>query len=354
MTKKMIKGRAIPTLLGVLLCVGVLTGTAFAYVEEDANAGADAATMEGSSLSLTLAGEEVTTTTESVRTGTVTNTEGAKLNVRSGAGMEYDVIGQLGPGDTVEVTGEDGDWYQVKYSDTTGYVSNEFLTVTDSSTTENVSLNLDEDTITALMSLFLQSTDTSSSKESEALTPDGNLTLVDDIGTDTTSGKQFITLATKSGNVFYLIIDRDDEGNENVHFLNLVDERDLLYLMDEDEAEEYQSETEEPEATESTEPEESTTDPETETEPEPEETEQKSTNLLPIAVLLLVLLAGGGAFLYKQMQKKKQTEQERPDPDADYLDSDEEDTIDLPELAEEDPVEDYWDEKDEYSDDEPV
>ena len=47
---------------------------------------------------------------------------------------------------------------------------------------------------------------------SDALTPDGNLTLIDDIGSSTRVGKQFITLESKNGNTFYLIIDRDDEG----------------------------------------------------------------------------------------------------------------------------------------------
>ena len=50
------------------------------------------------------------------------------------------------------------------------------------------------------------------------MTPDGNLSLIDDIGSPTASGKQFITVETKNGNVFYLIIDRDDEGEETVHF----------------------------------------------------------------------------------------------------------------------------------------
>ena len=70
---------------------------------------------------------------------------------------------------------------------------------------------------------------------SDALTPDGNLTLIDDIGSSTKAGKQFITLESKNGNVFYMIIDRDDEGEETVHFLNQVDEADLMALTGEEE-----------------------------------------------------------------------------------------------------------------------
>ena len=46
---------------------------------------------------------------------------------------------------------------------------------------------------------------------SGALTPEGNLTLVDDYHTDYSdgSGQQFITLVSKSGATFYLVIDRN-------------------------------------------------------------------------------------------------------------------------------------------------
>lgn len=73
------------------------------------------------------------------------------------------------------------------------------------------------------------------------LTPDGNMSLVDDIFQDESynegeqrviQSKQFITVQTKSGNSFYIIIDRSKDG-ENVYFLNLVDESDLLSLMEE-------------------------------------------------------------------------------------------------------------------------
>ena len=58
------------------------------------------------------------------------------------------------------------------------------------------------------------------------------------------SGQQFITLVSKSGATFYLVIDRNAKGQQTVHFMNLVDEADLLTLMEEDAADAYTAEKE--------------------------------------------------------------------------------------------------------------
>ena len=81
---------------------------------------------------------------------------------------------------------------------------------------------------------------------SGALTPEGNLTLVDDYHTSYSdgSGQQFITLVSKSGSTFYLVIDRNAKGQQTVHFMNLVDESDLLALMEEEDADAYTAEKE--------------------------------------------------------------------------------------------------------------
>lgn len=168
-------------------------------------------------------------------------------------------------------------------------------------------------------------TDTKSTEETgNALIPDGNLTLVDDVGETSGTGKQFVTLVTKSGNYFYLIIDRDDEGNNTVHFLNQVDEADLFSLMEDEEAQKLQAELAEKEQQTEVEPE--VTNPEVEKEPVEE---KKETNMLPAIGTLVILIGGAGVFAFMKLKEKKKAEEAaKPDPDADYNDDMEYDFMD--------------------------
>lgn len=152
-------------------------------------------------------------------------------------------------------------------------------------------------------------------EDSPALTPEGNAALVDDFG----GNKQLITVTTKAGNYFYILIDRANEDKETaVHFLNQVDEADQMALMEDSQATEEQPAT--CTCTEKCVAGAVNTDcpvcatnmssctgkePEPET-PEPEEPEQKATGLNPALLLaVLALMGGGGAFAYFKFIKNK-------------------------------------------------
>ncbi|WP_395815246.1 DUF4366 domain-containing protein [Clostridium sp. C45] len=157
-------------------------------------------------------------------------------------------------------------------------------------------------------------------KPENALTPEGNLTLVDDVDPSSSTGKQFVTLVSKNGNYFYLIIDRDDKGNSTVHFLNQVDEADLMSLMEKDDVDKLQAELEKEKEPAPTEP------VEEKVEIIEKHEEPETINLFPI-VLLAVVIIGGGVFAFIKFKQKKKAEETKPDPDADYVDDeyDEED-----------------------------
>ena len=164
-------------------------------------------------------------------------------------------------------------------------------------------------------------------EETGALTPEGNLTLVDDYHTNYSdgSGQQFITLVSKSGNTFYLVIDRNAKGQQTVHFMNLVDESDLLSLMEEEDADAYTTEKEA-----AAQAEQERKQAEEDAKKAAEEaaasgTEQTGGNKVTkyaatfLGVLALVgLAAGGGIYTFMKQKQKKQAEKEALDPDANY------------------------------------
>lgn len=272
---------------------------------------------------------------------TVNNKVRSYLNLHSGSGTEYEIIGHLLPGEKVQVISEDGDWYQVVIPERTGYVYKDYV---DMLKKEEESGTIDEEFLAMLLYLMMSSMNQTGN--SLPLTPDGNLTLVDDIGSSTGAGQQFITMVTKSGNYFYLIIDRNDKGEENVHLLNMVDEADLFALMDEEQVKAFQTaqdaanaEEKEPAVT-SPVPDE---DAESENQ-EPQVTEKKSVNMLPIVGVIAGLIACGGGYFMMQTKKKKASEK-RPDPDADYTEDDEEE-YEIPEDDNDEDEIEYLDEED--------
>ena len=161
---------------------------------------------------------------------------------------------------------------------------------------------------------------------SGALTPEGNLTLVDDYHTNYSdgSGQQFITLVSKSGNTFYLVIDRNTKGQQTVHFMNLVDEADLLALMEEEDADAYiaekeaaaQAEQDKLKAEEAKKAAEEAAASGTEQTKENKVTKIASGFLG--VVVLIALAAGGGFYAFAKRKQKKQAEKEALDPDANY------------------------------------
>ena len=162
---------------------------------------------------------------------------------------------------------------------------------------------------------------------SGALTPKGNLTLVDDYHTNYSdgSGQQFITLVSKSGATFYLVIDRNSKGAQTVHFMNLVDEADLLALMEEEAADAYTAEKEaaaqaeldrlkaEEKAKKAAE-EAAASGTET---PKENKVTKIASGFLG-AVVLIALAAGGIFYVFAKQKQKKQAEKEALDPDANY------------------------------------
>lgn len=182
---------------------------------------------------------------------------------------------------------------------------------------------------------------------SNELTPNGNMSLIDDflqMGGYITSGKedeeikskQFLTVTSKSGNTFYIVIDRDGD-KENVYLLNLVDEADLMALINDGEVEvatcSCKDKCKDGKVNTDCElckvnlaqcaVEEQTTEPVTEdttsTEDEPDKKESNGKG--GIILLVVVALAGGGFALYyfkfKKGGKPAPTVSE-PDADGDF------------------------------------
>ena len=154
-------------------------------------------------------------------------------------------------------------------------------------------------------------------EDNRTLTPKGNADLLDDVSDS--EDLQFITVTARDGNVFYFVIDHAAE-NENVYFLNVVDESDLEALAEENKKETEKIPVVEPEPAEP--------EPKETEEPEKEpEKESANTGFVGI-ILLLVGAIGVGAYYYKVVLPKKKLEQADDLEDFEFDEYDEDDTED--------------------------
>ena len=366
-------------LMLAVLCMASFSVTAFAYEDVELATASDAETAadaeedieipysciidEDGNLVITIG--VVTDPAELETVGTVV-TGGSCLNVRTGAGMDYEIIDWLSPGEEVKVIGSEGNWYEVIVPEKKGYVHGYYLELFEKAGQNS---EIDLTMLMYLMGLMFGSLENAGGETIEngkppfAFTPDGNLTLIDDflqIEAPTTEDsvrieKQFITVQSKNGNTFYIVIDRNGE-TENVYFLNLVDEADLMALMEDE-----NGETAAPAC--------SCTDKcvvgaintsceicrsnmsecagkETVIEAQPTEpakepaAEKKSANFLLILVLLIAGAAGGAVYWFKFRKPKTKASGNSDLDDYDFGEDDEENELDDADLMEETESED--------------
>ena len=152
----------------------------------------------------------------------------------------------------------------------------------------------DIDALYALLAQLAGGTGTSEPTEGKPFSMGGNMKTVDLLYSKATN-KQFITVQTRKGETYYLVIDYDkplDKDGEQyeTYFLNLVDDRDLFGVVSKDE-----QPTPEPTATPT---------PKPTAEPKPE-TEKTSDSTAMMALVLLVVLIAGGAAAFVLLGKKR-------------------------------------------------
>ena len=143
----------------------------------------------------------------------------------------------------------------------------------------------------------------------------GNGQLVDDKEND--SSKQFLTVQTKNGNTFYMVIDRSGTS-ENVYMMSLVDENDLAEFLGENEEIEKKEEP-------------AVVLPETTAAPEPESGGNKMFGSAILGGGIVLVFGGLAAFALSKFRKKKEdsiVEEGLEFADDSYINEDEENAED--------------------------
>ena len=157
----------------------------------------------------------------------------------------------------------------------------------------------------------------------QPFTGNGNMQTLDVLYSAATN-KQFITVQSKKGNTYFLVIDYDkpiDEENEiyETYFLNMVDDRDLLSVLSDEEI----TATPTPQIIYVTP--EPTAVPAVTAEPAPQQ-EKPVLNSQTGLLLVLILMLGGGAAYWFLKKKKDSTPKSRMMDESGFEDEDEDES----------------------------
>jgi hypothetical protein len=190
-----------------------------------------------------------------------------------------------------------------------------YITVTDKNTggTQTLDLNLSDYAQNTDEIVYVQAVDAEGNKSNvisfknpyysaaetvtdtsgNVLTPDGTGEVLDNATEQ--DGKEFFSITTDEGNIFYLIVDRA-RNSENVYLLDAVDENDLQAL----------AVTEAP-------PAETTTITTTAAEPEPVPAKEEKSGIGKIGIFLIVGILVGGIAYYIKIVRPKQNGNDETD-----------------------------------------
>ena len=162
--------------------------------------------------------------------------------------------------------------------------------------------------------------DENAEENSGAFSGEGNLTLVDDINGEASEGLQYMTVTTKSGATFYIVIDRTSDS-QNVYFLNQVDELDLMAIMDDTQKAEYENSVAEKEEAETVTPDvtEESSEPVEEVPEEKPEIQTVNPAVFGVIGVAAIVIVGGYMF----MKKKSKKDDAGLEEDLDFYDDEE-------------------------------
>lgn len=121
----------------LLLAISLISFTKCDNCRQQANINSTIPTTTTKATTTTATTATTMTTTTTTATQKTENTEeaecwisGSVVNMRSGPGMEYEVLTRLERGTKVIKTGESGEWFRIEYQTMQGYVHGDYVSMT--------------------------------------------------------------------------------------------------------------------------------------------------------------------------------------------------------------------------------